>query len=119
MRRYHLPVPDTQSLSLKQSVTEKVRYLNCRNGDWSVLGYLDQEGLYLKSKSILAGFMLAGLIYGALHLVVWKAPFPSNIEKILWRSSGIILYEQHGIRAPTTSSEPTDELATREVRAYR
>lgn len=37
------------------------------------------------------GFSLAGLIYGGLHLVAWNAPFPSELEMILWRCSGVIL----------------------------
>ncbi|KAF2137495.1 uncharacterized protein K452DRAFT_361857 [Aplosporella prunicola CBS 121167] len=38
-----------------------------------------------------AGFVLAGTVYGGLHLVAWNAPFASSVEKLLWRSSGLVL----------------------------
>lgn len=32
---------------------------------------------------------LAGLFYGALHLLAWNAPFPSGTEKLLRNISGV------------------------------
>ncbi|KAJ9615808.1 hypothetical protein H2200_001885 [Cladophialophora chaetospira] len=43
------------------------------------------------SAAIVIGFSFAGLVYGGLHLLAWKAPFPSQAERALWRSSGVIL----------------------------
>ena len=42
-----------------------------------------------------AGFPLtiataSGLLYGGLHLLAWNAPFPSKVEQVLWRFSGIV-----------------------------
>ena len=94
MRRYHPSTSDEGSTSdggLFGARNSERPYLNHRNGDWPALGYVDQQGLHLESKSILTAFIFAGLIYGGLHLFAWNATFPSPIEKTLWRSSGIIL----------------------------
>ena len=93
-----------------------LRYLNRRNGDWPALGSVDQNGLHLKSKSILAGFICAGLVYGALHLVAWNAEFPSRLEKLLWRSSGITLAVSGAILTiqyitPTDTSNLLSDMA--------
>lgn len=37
------------------------------------------------------GFTMAGSIYGGLHLIAWNAPFASQVEKLLWRISGLVL----------------------------
>jgi hypothetical protein len=42
--------------------------------------------------SMLWSFLIAGLVYGALHLVAWNAPFPSRTEATLWRLSGLTLF---------------------------
>ncbi|KAL8826714.1 MAG: hypothetical protein Q9170_007301 [Blastenia crenularia] len=34
---------------------------------------------------IVPGFAVAGALYGGLHLVAWNAPFPSSVERLLWR----------------------------------
>lgn len=34
---------------------------------------------------------LAGLIYGAIHLTAWNAPFATSSERLLWRLSGVTL----------------------------
>jgi hypothetical protein len=41
--------------------------------------------------AIVLGFSFAGLVYGGLHLLAWDAPFPSQVENTLWRSSGVLL----------------------------
>jgi len=41
---------------------------------------------------MLWSFLIAGLVYGALHLVAWNAPFPSRTEATLWRLSGLTLF---------------------------
>ena len=95
MRRYHSLTSSEQSdegeLGARERNRDGRRYLNLRNGDWPALGYVDQQGLHLESKSILTAFICAGLIYGALHLFAWNAIFPSELEKTLWRSSGVTL----------------------------
>jgi hypothetical protein len=42
--------------------------------------------------SMLWSFLIAGLVYGALHLVAWNAPFPSRTEATLWRLYGLTLF---------------------------
>lgn len=44
---------------------------------------------FQKDWSLLVGFSLTGLIYGALHCAAWNAPFPSNLEALLWRVSSV------------------------------
>jgi hypothetical protein len=43
------------------------------------------------SHKFLLGFTFAGLVYGGLHLSAWNAPFPSPIQRLLWRISGLVL----------------------------
>lgn len=70
-------------------------YVIDRARDWpfqyldfgSIDGNLGASG-YL---SMLWSFLIAGLVYGALHLVAWNAPFPSRTEATLWRLSGLTL----------------------------
>ncbi|KAL9582927.1 MAG: hypothetical protein Q9212_003011 [Teloschistes hypoglaucus] len=35
--------------------------------------------------------MLPGVLYGALHLSLWNSAFPSSVERLLWRMSGVVL----------------------------
>lgn len=44
-----------------------------------------------RTNSILLGLVLAGFLYGGLHLLAWKVPFASRAERILWRFSGILI----------------------------
>ena len=37
------------------------------------------------------GLGLTGLVYGGLHCLAWDAPFPSDIEKLLWRISSVTI----------------------------
>ena len=41
--------------------------------------------------SVLLGLVLAGLLYGGLHLLAWQVPFASRAGRILWRFSGIFI----------------------------
>ena len=41
--------------------------------------------------SLLFGLLLAGVLYGGLHLLAWNVPFASRAERILWRFSGIFI----------------------------
>ena len=41
--------------------------------------------------SALLGLLIAGLLYGGLHLLAWQVPFASRAERILWRFSGIFI----------------------------
>ena len=52
---------------------------------WSVRSNED------RLRSVLFGLILAGLLYGGLHLLAWKVPFASRAERILWRFSGIFI----------------------------
>lgn len=53
---------------------------------------VDKDGLV-----VFFAFTLAGLLYGGIHLLAWKAPFTSNVHRSLWRISAITV----------TSSGPT------------
>ena len=44
-----------------------------------------------KDWMLYAGLPLTGLIYGGLHCAAWNAPFPTNIEVILWRVSSVMI----------------------------
>ncbi|KAK5683659.1 hypothetical protein LTS10_005193 [Elasticomyces elasticus] len=66
-------------------------HLVLRSKNWPSLGTWNSSGVTLHSKAILAGFTLAGLIYGMIHLSAWNAPFPSVSQMWLWRGSAITL----------------------------
>jgi hypothetical protein len=38
-----------------------------------------------KRLPVLAGFSVAGFFYGGLHLLAWRAPFPSKTQSLLWK----------------------------------
>ena len=44
-----------------------------------------------RSSSLLLGLILAGFLYGGLHLLAWKVPFASKAERILWHFSAILI----------------------------
>ncbi|KAL8720174.1 MAG: hypothetical protein Q9181_007952 [Wetmoreana brouardii] len=50
---------------------------------------LEAEELELGSTS--AVIMLPGLLYGALHLTLWNGSFPTEVERLLWRISSLLL----------------------------
>ena len=63
-----------------------------RSPDWPSSEHLVSTGDGRNSKAgILVGFSFAGLVYGGFHLLAWDAPFPSQLERTLWRGSGILL----------------------------
>ncbi|TKA66839.1 hypothetical protein B0A55_08819 [Friedmanniomyces simplex] len=66
-------------------------HLVLRPKNWPPLGSWNSSGVHLHSKAILAGFTLAGLVYGMIHLSAWNAPFPSVSQMWLWRASAITL----------------------------
>jgi hypothetical protein len=40
---------------------------------------------------LIFAFTLAGLAYGALYLAAWNYPFTSNVERVMWRESGVAI----------------------------
>ncbi|KAK5745728.1 hypothetical protein LTR17_001229 [Elasticomyces elasticus] len=66
-------------------------HLVLRSKNWPSLGTWNSSGVQLHSKAILAGFTLAGVVYGMIHLSAWNAPFPSVSQMWLWRASPITL----------------------------
>ena len=44
-----------------------------------------------KAKPVILGFSLAGFVYGLLHLSAWGAPFPSAVQRLLWKLSSFTL----------------------------
>jgi hypothetical protein len=49
--------------------------------------YDESEDEFLQAVLLCLAFIVAGLVYGALHLLAWQAPFVSDRERILWRIS--------------------------------
>ena len=48
-------------------------------------------GVESDSLGPMRGFMVAGVLYGGLHLLAWNAPFASDTEQKLWRISGAMI----------------------------
>lgn len=65
--------------------------LNLDESDVLRLRYDPQRNTDIKFSTVLLGLILPGLLYGGLHLLVWKMPFASRAECILWRFSGIFI----------------------------
>lgn len=40
---------------------------------------------------VIYGLTLAGILYGGLHALGWNAPFPTALQRILWRVSSVSL----------------------------
>jgi hypothetical protein len=40
---------------------------------------------------LVVGFLLAGLFYGGVHLIVWNRPFRGRTDELLWKSSSITI----------------------------
>lgn len=63
---------------IRNSLTNRVR-------NWPNVGHWEASWpLYII-------FSVAGLLYGGLHLIAWDAHFNSEVEKILWRLSGLTI----------------------------
>ncbi|KAL8665294.1 MAG: hypothetical protein Q9202_002345 [Teloschistes flavicans] len=80
----HLRLPPSMQSRLPPSMQSRVLlmrslYSRC----------LEREELKLGSTS--GVMMLPGVLYGALHLSLWNNTFPSNVERLLWRISGVVL----------------------------
>jgi hypothetical protein len=43
------------------------------------------------------GLLLAGSLYGGIHLFAWNGPFPSGTERLLWRISCLIIASPVGL----------------------
>lgn len=84
-------IKSRQNAYLKAKRKKPAYVLARRSSEWPVLGVWNSTGVHVNSKAILAGFTLAGFVYGAIHLIAWSAQFPSDAEKILWRASGLTL----------------------------
>lgn len=81
---------------------ETAPHLGRRMNEWPRLGSADSDGIYVRSTSLLIGLAAAGIIYGAMHLLAWSAPFASNAEAVVWRLSAIILIASGPAFALTT-----------------
>lgn len=42
-----------------------------------------------KTVQFFVAFTVAGIVYGAIHLLAWEGPFHCHVERLLWRISGI------------------------------
>jgi len=51
------------------------------------MGDLPQFGSFTGEWPLYVALCLSGIIYGGLHLLAWNAPFPTDMEKFLWRLS--------------------------------
>lgn len=98
-RKGLLKDPSTADDDYFRSPRGPTYYLTRHVSNWPAIGYLDEEGVHFQSLSILFGFIIAGLIYGSLHIVAWSAPFNSGAEKLLWRASCAVLMSSGAILA--------------------
>jgi hypothetical protein len=69
-----------------------------------------------KPKPVTLGFSLAGFVYGLLHLSAWGAPFPSAVQRLLWKLSSFTLVSS-GIAVIVLTA--VLELAPRLFRTFR
>jgi len=79
VRRWKLALQGPVGKALpKNSLTDRVRNLPRFNGS------RQHWPLYL-------GFGATGLIYGGLHCLAWDTPFPTDLERLLWRLSSVTI----------------------------
>lgn len=49
---------------------------------------------FLPKKALLTamddGFIIGGLVFGALHCAAWNSPFPTPVERLLWRIASVV-----------------------------
>ena len=79
---------DTETLRPMSGSVEKDHYLTVRSRNRPISADTDSsdtDGLGA------IGFLLAGLFYGAVHLLVWNRPFRNETEKLLWRISNLTI----------------------------
>lgn len=69
-----------------------------------------------KLKPVTLGFSLAGFAYGLLHLSAWSAPFPSAVQRLLWKLSSFTLVSSGIVVIVLTAML---ELAPRLFRTFR
>ncbi|KAL9623894.1 MAG: hypothetical protein Q9160_001886 [Pyrenula sp. 1 TL-2023] len=87
-------------------VEERFRWnepLRHRMGNWPALDMLDafygalpdvwtgDPDFHDPQLQIFPAFTVAGLVYGAIHLLAWEGPFHSHVERLLWRISAIAI----------------------------
>lgn len=86
-----LPLQRIEWLWQKDPKQRYTTLLCSRVSEWPKLGFADDDGVHTYGGSIIMGFTLAGLIYGAMHLLAWNAPFKTAAEMLLWRGSALVL----------------------------
>lgn len=58
---------------------------------WSAVerrGFWSSYWTYL---AYIAGYSFASVLYAGLHLIAWNGPFPSELERTLWRISCVVI----------------------------
>jgi hypothetical protein len=61
--------------------------------NFDILRAVDMLDPQTKVEDILffVAFGVAGLAYGGIHLIAWNYPFPSAVQQLLWKVSGITI----------------------------
>lgn len=108
LRRYELNKIHGRSRYFFRRPNARWRYLVGEN-DISTSTYFDKEKLISdrcrnwprvltwspntkdREKPMWIGLLLAGSLYGGIHLLAWNAPFPSRTERLLWHVSGVTI----------------------------
>lgn len=72
---------DIAKIGLCEALPNDARYDN-------VTSKVLPEGAYITAMD--DGFVLGGVIFGALHCAAWNSPFPNTTEQLLWKISGVV-----------------------------
>jgi len=60
-------------------------------GGCAVARAVNRPSFHIYKPALLILFSLVAFIYGGAHCLAWKSVFPSQIERLLWRTSSIVL----------------------------
>lgn len=74
----------------------------CGVGRRDIFGYPESEKIYTRYAGVMHGHpdfgphlgilvAVIGNAFGAIHFLAWSSPFPSDIERILWRVCSLII----------------------------
>jgi hypothetical protein len=70
--------------------------------NWNSKSFRHNDQWYIKSQSaqpyyFLLGILSGSAVYGGLHLLAWNGPFPTKTQRLLWRTSCLLISAPFGI----------------------
>jgi hypothetical protein len=77
--------------ALRTSLGTKKDVAPARIQNWPSTDFSHLLEIFPENVQLLAGFTMAGLVYGALHLCAWNAFFATKAQLDLWHMSSIVL----------------------------